>query len=45
MREWGPWFLDWKIAFILHYDNDLLTDLYKHSLKFKENVLKYGTKN
>ena len=33
-------FMDWKIIFILHYDDDLLTDLYKRFLKFKENVLK-----
>ena len=35
-------FLDWKITFILHCGKDLLTDLYKRFLKFKENVPKYG---
>ena len=34
--------MDWKITFILHCGNDLVTDLYKHFLKFKENVPKYG---
>ena len=34
--------LDWKIIFILHCGYELLTDLYKHFLKFKENVSKYG---
>ena len=39
--------MDWKIIFILHYDDDLQTDLYKRFLKFKENVLKNArtTKN
>ena len=35
-------FLDWKITFILHSGNDLLTDLYKCFLKSKENVPRYG---
>ena len=35
-------FFDWKITFILRYDKDLLTDLYKHFLKSKENIPKYG---
>ena len=35
-------FLDLKITFILHCGKDLLTDLYKPFLKFKENVPKYG---
>ena len=36
------WFLEWKTTFILHCGSDLLTDLYKRFLKFKENVLKNG---
>ena len=32
--------LDWKITFILHWSNGLLTDLYKRFLKFKENFPK-----
>ena len=35
-------FLDYKITFTLHCGKDLLTYLYKHFLKFKENVSKYG---
>ena len=35
-------FLYWKITFVLYCGNDLLTDLYKHFLKFKENVPKNG---
>ena len=35
-------FLYWQITFILHCGKDLLTDLYKRFLKFKENVPKYG---
>ena len=35
-------FLDWKIFFILHCSNELLTNLYKRCLKFRENVPKYG---
>ena len=35
-------FLDWKVTFILHCGKDLLTDLYKRFLKFKENVPKHG---
>ena len=34
-------FLDWKITFTLHCGKDLLTNLYKPFLKFKENVPKY----
>ena len=37
-------FLDWKITFILHCGKDLLTNLYKCFLKFKENAPKYGRK-
>ena len=33
-------FLDWQITFMLHFGKDLLTDLYKRFLKFKENVPK-----
>ena len=35
-------FLDSKVTFILHCGNDMLTDLYKRFLKFKENVPKNG---
>ena len=35
-------FLDLKITFILHCSNDLLTDLYRRFLKFKENFPKNG---
>ena len=35
-------FLDWKITFILHCVNDLLTNLYKLFLKFNENFPKNG---
>ena len=40
-------FFDWKITFILHCGNDLLSDdlltaLYKLFLRFQENVPKYG---
>ena len=35
-------FLDWKITFTLHCGSDLPTDLYKRSLKFKENLPKNG---
>ena len=35
-------FLDRKITFILHCGKELLTNLYKRFLKFKENVPKYG---
>ena len=34
--------LDWKIAFICHCGNDLLTGLHTRFLKFKENVPKNG---
>ena len=36
-------FLAWKITFILHCGSDLLTDLYKRFLKFKENLPKNRT--
>ena len=36
------WFLDWKITFILHCGNNLLTDLYKHFLRFKESFPRNG---
>ena len=35
-------FLDWKVTSILHCGKDMLTDLCKRFLKFKENVPKYG---
>ena len=35
-------FLDWKVTFILHWGSDLLTNLYKRFVKFKENVPKNG---
>ena len=35
-------FLGWRITFILHCGNDLLTDFYKNFLKFKENFPKNG---
>ena len=38
-------FLYWKIPFVLYCGNDLLTDLHKHFLKFKENVPKNGRTN
>ena len=34
--------LDWKTTFVLHCGKELLTDLYKRFLRFKENVPKYG---
>ena len=34
--------LEWKITLILHCGNDLLTAVYKHFLKFDENVPKNG---
>ena len=35
-------FLDWKITFILRFDNVLQTDLYKRVLKFMGNFPKNG---
>ena len=35
-------FLDWKITFILHCGKDLLYDLYRRFLKFRENITNYG---
>ena len=37
-------FLEWKITFILHCGNVLVTDLYKWVFEFTENVPKNGRK-